>query len=654
MLLLLLLLSGTAFGQNEEGFRLRNDPVPVVMNGETVINPFFGGFNRPRIQWLDWDDDGDVDLFLLDEDGRIRFYANEGGGDFPLFRLKSTAFQNIMQITWFYFRDFDNDGKWEMMTTHPENVEEVVYWENVSDSLIYSGAVLQPDGSPVVTELFMTPTCADIDADGDEDFFSGNFVGTVTFYENVGWNNGIPVFQWITNTWQDISIIGNNRHGASALQFIDLDNDGDLDLSWGDYYHQSLYIIWNLGAPYFPVMDIFNITDAFPENDPISTAGQNMPGFADVDEDGDPDLMISVLSGAFGSQLVNNLFFYENTGIPGQPYFEFRTDHFLGSIDLLTDAAPELVDIDGDGDYDLFVGNGYEPTSFPWTGRIYFFRNTGDAQSPAWTLEDPQFLGTSLGNNLSPEFGDLDNDGDMDLLIGNSNGFIRYFRNDGTAQEFSFTDMGDLPGIDLTGHANPALADIDGDGFPDLATGETSGEIRFFRNTGHLLNLSFEPWDELNSAGVVSSRSAPCFIDLNNDGLMDILTGSEYENLKALINTGSSFQPEFSPDETMNFPHFGKNLIVSVKELTGPGELHMLAGISTGGMYHLSMITCEDGDENGDGTLDILDVVMLADLILEGEPFPQSGPCTRDMNDDGQVDILDLVVLVFHILGISG
>ena len=97
--------------------------------------------------------------------------------------------------------------------------------------------------------------------------------------------------------WQDISIIGGlqreeERHGASAITFIDLNGNGVLDLSWGDYYQQSLYIVWNQGSAEFPNMDIVNIDQDYPPNNPVETAGQNMPSFADLDEDGDYDLIL--------------------------------------------------------------------------------------------------------------------------------------------------------------------------------------------------------------------------------------------------------------------------------------------------------------------------------------------------------------------------
>ena len=127
----------------------------------------------------------------------------------------------------------------------------------------------------------MTPTFADIDNDGDLDFFTGNYVGTVNFYENIGLNQNVPQYTFITNYWQEISIIGPSlRHGASAIKFIDLDGDFDLDLSWGDYFQQSMYIIWNIGTASSPLMNIENVTQQFPQNDPILTTGQNMPSLS--------------------------------------------------------------------------------------------------------------------------------------------------------------------------------------------------------------------------------------------------------------------------------------------------------------------------------------------------------------------------------------
>ena len=139
-------------------------------------------------------------------------------------------------------------------------------------------------------------------------------IGTVTFYENIGWNSDRPYYELITNFWEEIYIVGPslNRHGASAITFIDIDLDSDYDLAWGDYFQQSMYVIWNIGSMNTPLMNIDNVTQQFPQNNPIITSGQNMPSFSDIDRDGDLDLFASVLSGAYGNQWINNFIYYEN------------------------------------------------------------------------------------------------------------------------------------------------------------------------------------------------------------------------------------------------------------------------------------------------------------------------------------------------------
>ena len=68
--------------------------------------------------------------------------------------------------------------------------------------------------------------------------------------------------------------------------FVDLlENNSDLDLSWGDYFQQSLYIIWNIGDIFNPVMDNGSIVTQFPFSSPVNTAGLNLPSFVDIDND---------------------------------------------------------------------------------------------------------------------------------------------------------------------------------------------------------------------------------------------------------------------------------------------------------------------------------------------------------------------------------
>ena len=181
-------------------------------------------------------------------------------------------------------------------------------------------------------------------------------------------------------------------------------------------------------------MDISNIISDFPYNDPIYTTGRNMPSFNDIDLDGDLDLFISVLGGNGGIQLSNNFLFYENINNS----FYLNSDDFIKTIDLNSDIAPSLVDIDSDGDLDLFIGQDYNTSTFPIRGRIYFFRNVQSNDEDVFVLEDDEFLGTNIGNSLIPAFADIDSDGDLDLFIGSYNGGVIFYRNIGTPDIMNF------------------------------------------------------------------------------------------------------------------------------------------------------------------------------------------------------------------------
>ena len=630
-------------------FTFYDDLIGMRFDGEDLEKPFLGGFNRPKIQWLDWDGDGDIDLFLLDASGYIRYLENKGNSSSPNFSLITASFNNIFCGSWFYFLDFDSDGDLDLMSQNNSDPDYINYFENYNGS--FNGSIIISDinGAYVVSSSVMTPTFADIDNDGDADFFTGNVTGTLTYYENIGLSNGIPEFQFITNSWQDIYIVGgmrdDNRHGASAITFIDLDGDGDLDLSWGDYFQQSLYIIWNSGTLEEPIM--LDVALEYPPVDPVFSAGQNMPTFADLDGDGDEDLYVTVLSGAYGNQLVNNFFYYENIGSGFKSEFSYVTRSYLSMLDIFSNSSPELIDIDFDGDLDLFVSNQYDLSESPWVGKIFFFRNTGSNTSPFFEEESTSLLDENLGQMLSPEFGDLNGDGDIDLVVGDFNGFIKYYENTSSGSNLSFNYIENIPGIDLSGNSTPTLGDLDGDGDLDLLIGQLNGELIFYRNIGNnkSYNFELENFDDI----MVDNNSSPELIDINQDGELDLILGSGNQGIHIYINEGNSSNFIFNQSFEFEIPIIGVNTKPALGFLFNSDKIDLIVGVVNGGLFHLQYEVCLGvGDLNSDGGWNVLDIVALANCVLANNCSELE--CAGDMNGDGGWNVLDIVALANCVL----
>ena len=618
-------------------FNIEPDFGKIISNNIVYESPFLGGFNKPKIQWADWNQDGFIDLFLLDEDGHIRYFLNENQN----FILQSTRFLDLSDILWFYIYDFDNDSSYEIIASSSMYAGGVSYYEYIEGELFYISEIVDINNNHLDIDQSMIPTFADIDGDDDLDLFSGNIIGTLNYFNNSGLNNNIPTFNLESNFWQEIYIVGQSRHGASAISFIDLDNDQDLDLSWGDYFQQSLYIVSNIGNQLNPIMDNDNIITEFPYEDPVNTAGLNLPSFIDIDNDNDSDLFVTTLSGAYGYQLTNNFMFYENV----ENDYLLQTYNYIDTVDLLSDINPKFVDIDFDGDLDLFIGTNYDPTSFPWIGRIVFYENIGTDidNNPVWELDSNNFLNMDLGNNLFPEFIDIDHDGDLDLFIGNYNGIIHFFENIGTVYNKDFEYYGTIEDIDIQGYSSPEFVDIDNDDDYDLLLGCVDGRIYFYENIGDKYNFNFDlkssNYNDIN----VGSRSTILSVDMDLDNDKDLLIGSGINNIFYYNNLGVGSVPQFELSNDFIFPYLGKNVSLDYYEscqYTG-----FISGISTGGMYFTSMKSEFEGDINDDNSLNIFDIIILVEAILNGNNIS-----IFDINFDCALDISDIIDLIDLIL----
>ena len=208
-------------------------------------------------------------------------------------------------------------------------------------------------------------------------------------------------------------------------------------------------------------------------------------------------------------------------------------------------AVPAFADLDGDGDQDLLVGE-YE-------GVLKYFQNTGTSLNPQFAAPQVNPFGLVSTYNVSvPAFADLDGDGDMDLLVGEYYGAMQYFQNTGSMSNPQFAAPVTNPfGLTSTySLAAPAFADLDDDGDLDLLVGEYEGSMKYFLNSGSALSPQFEPpWT--NPFGLVSTYyyAFPAFADLDDDGDLDLLVGEYYGVMKYFQNVSTGIgdlPPTFS------------------------------------------------------------------------------------------------------------
>ena len=577
------------------------------LNGITVSdasgiipNIFSGGHNNIEHQFIDIDGDDDLDIMYLDSDNTYGWYENTGDKFNPDYVLSFDSIPGFKFSSWFYLTDIDDDNDYDIFTGGASTLIEFRRNTGSASNPFFTletdtvkclfidttGSKIDSIIVPILTDFGCNNVFIDIDNDNDKDLFLGNSVGTIYFFENIGSNTAFS-YKFVSDKWEDILIIGGGLktelHGASSLDFADIDNDNDYDLLWGDFFGRSLYFIQNNGNEFTAAMDTPYTSSIYPTNgDSVWTSGFNMPRLADIDGDNDLDLFVSVL---YDITVPQSLMFYRNNGDAFNPDFSLENENFLKTLDVGIHSSPVFIDIDNDGDLDLFIGSAKSPN-----GSLHFFENTGTPNNPSFFLIDSTYFGIEGNLTVTPAFGDLDGDGDYDLLIGEFLGRISFYRNTGNqfSPNFQFVEqIKDTLGnfISAGNITRPFLIDIDNDNDPDLVTGGFNGQIRLYRNVGSSTNYSFifEPSYFNIDIGDVS---APFLIDYDDDGDLDLFTGAS-DKLFFYRNDGNNTNPVWTL-VTNNFLNqsFGGYVYPFFTDINNDTDLDLFIGNIKGGVYY--------------------------------------------------------------------
>ncbi|WP_369177726.1 FG-GAP-like repeat-containing protein [Candidatus Thiodubiliella endoseptemdiera] len=563
----------------------------------------------------DIDGDGDLDLVVGGNDGTLKYYQNTGTTSNPAYEAKTGDSNPFNGIDVGYsakptLADIDGDGDLDLVMG--ESYGTLKYYQNTGTTSNPAYEVKTGDSNPfngINVGIYSAPTLADIDGDGDLDLVVGEQNGTLKYYYNQqpssvdgqaptptatnSWTlSNIPAGQSafkagdvisLTLTMSETLKLNNTTGSKVVIAGKDFVLDKTASTTAGDkklVFKYSVQAGDSIAATDFdidnPTSDITlnNITDVA-GNAPVFTTdrvvlaktkleyiektglGNNpfegidvgyysTPTLADIDGDGDLDLVVGKDDGT--------LKYYQNTGSTSSPAYEAKTggDNPFNGIDVGYYSTPTLADIDGDGDLDLVVGEN--------DGPLKYYQNTGTTSNPAYeakTGDDNPFNGIDVGIASSPTLADIDGDGDLDLVVGGNDGTLKYYQNTGTtsnpAYEAKTGDSNPFNGIDVGYSAKPTLADIDGDGDLDLVMGESYGTLKYYQNTGTTSNPAYEvktgdsnPFNGIN----VGIYSAPTLADIDGDGDLDLVVGEQNGTLKYYYNQQPSSVDGQAPTPT--------------------------------------------------------------------------------------------------------
>ncbi len=561
--------------------------------------------DRSSPAFVDLDGDGDLDAVVGAASGTVHTFTNTGTSTAPAFlEAQGTAnpFDGIdVGINASpALADLDGDGDLDAVVG--ESQQALHYFANTGTST--APAFVERTGtanpfSGLAVSTYGSPALADLDGDGDLDAVVGNDDGCLRTFANTG-SSTAPAFAELTGTANPFAAVDVGY--SSQPELADLDGDGDLDAVVGESLG-TLHYLANTGSSTAPAFaELTGTANPFAG---IDVGLSSSPALVDLDGDDDLDLWLGEEPGGIWA--------FANTGWSMAPAFAELTGtaNPFGAVDLGEQSAGALADLDGDGDLDAVAG--------ALLGRLDFFTNTGRPWAPALVAQTGTanpFDGVDIGARSTPMLVDLDGDGDLDAVVGATDGSLHYFANTGSSAAPAFFETGGtanpnpLGGFDAGDHASPDLADLDGDGDLDAVVGAFSGTLHYYLNTGSSTAPAFSeqtgsanPFDGFD----VGFRSAPDLVDFDGDGDFDAVVGASLGGLHYFLNTGTSTAPAFAELTGSANPFVGVDAGVydhpMLADLDADGDLDVLLGESGGRLVFFRSLAADlfsDGFESGD------------------------------------------------------
>lgn len=596
--------------------------IPVIKNNALLTRAWEGGLNHPICSNVDFNNNGVKDLAVFDKTGNRLVVFKDESLIFEPIQL------NIDLERWVLFRDYNCDGLMDVFTGTTSGIK--VYENTGLFQFVLASTLLQSDFGTFTSNLNVLnqdiPGIIDIDRDGDLDILTFNINGvTIEFHENVSNNNtgkcgldfklsnrcwgrfeedpstnSILLNQPCSAPYQPINR-SNGLHAGSTITTLDQDKNGVIDLLLGDVSFNNLTFLQNEGSNLFS--NIGTKDEAFPNyNSPVNINLFPYASYVDVNHDEKNDLIICSNNDGVGEN--TSIHLYQNTGVV-QDTFTYNTSSFLVNqmLDFGRNAYPIFVDENQDGLTDLLIGNNGLNINGEKLGRLALLRNTGSTSSPAFEVINENYLNfeSSEESYLFPTIGDIDKDGDDDLLLGLRNGEILYYNNTagaGNPYNFVLAD-GEFEFIDVGNYAAPQLFDLNKDGNLDLIVGEQNGSLFYYENQSstsaynfsveikNLGNITTQDFDN----GIFFGYSTPFFFTQNDE--TNLILGGESGKIQYYENIENELESNITLDDSdfhnLKDGSYSKGIIQDLNQDLLP---EIIIGNASGGLsYHKGMIS---------------------------------------------------------------
>ena len=527
-----------ALGAKAQLFEISNDPVFRKANGDVYSLALAGGLNQPQFSNIDLNRDGKLDLFAFDRTGdKVLTFIAEGTPGNVTFRY-DPSYEDFFPegVEFMQMADFDDDGDPDLWLY---NGDSVVLYENNSVTTpqfdrvkaLFALDKVSPTPFNPYKKLSQINGClpAIVDIDGDEDFdyiTNLNSIGSdLILNRNTSTERGLVLdsiafeivdkcYGGVSENAQDLTInsiclfpeVYKKKHSATkTLLFVDMDADGDLDLFYGSsekltnpvYYFENGRSDLSFYKDTFIRMDTTIFPQMIESQIPIAPA----MSYVDVDLDGIKDLILSTnerIKSAYPIKEKNNVLLFNNFDANDEPDFRFNKNDFLvgDMLDFGGHTAPVFGDLDADGDMDLVIAtSGDHYERGDTSDYLVMFENIGTVTNPEFKLANDDYLGLKAKTYKS--------------LV-------------------------------------PAFADLDGDNDLDLYLGKQDGTISEYINSGDSANAVFGLKTDNYGAISVVSHAAPTFYDLNKDGKQDLILGNYGGTIQYFQNTGTTSSASFS------------------------------------------------------------------------------------------------------------